>query len=57
MSNLPSEEENKKIWIEALLTGHKWFEWNVTERWNNKIAKYIEVIDPILVTSNNEIPI
>lgn len=59
MSNLPSKmeanEESEKIWIEIPSIGYKWFEWDITERWNNEIIKLIEVIDPILVTSNKEI--
>ena len=53
-----NENKKEKKWIEFPLEGYKWFEWNITEKWNNKIAKYIEVKDPILVLpSKQEIPI
>ena len=47
-------EENEKKWIEVPSEGYKWFEWNVTERWNNAIARITEVKDPILVLPNGQ---
>jgi len=48
--------ENKKEdnWISVSSEGYKWFEWNVTEKWNNAIAKITEVKDPILVLPNGQ---
>ena len=49
-----NENKIEDIWISVPSGGYKLFEWNVTEKWNNAIAKITEVKDPILVLPNGQ---